>query len=84
MHDKELRSVGIGTGVGHGYGAAGILACYRLVGKFISRAPGSVASRITSLDHEARDDTMEDGAIVKLFLGQVDKIIGSEGRVFGV
>src|SRR5262245_47786227 len=64
LDDKELATVGIGSGVSHGQDARfrvleiGI----EFVLEAISRTTGAVAQRIAPLDHKAGDDAMNDRA----------------------
>lgn len=80
MHDEELRAIGIGSGIGHGDRAARIIAGKRFIVKLIARAAGAVTFRIAALDHEILDDAMENGAVIKIFLCQPDKIIHGDRR----
>src|SRR2546428_13695610 len=65
--DEELRSVGVGTGVRHCEFAGLVEAmrrALRFVLKLISRASHAGALRISALDHEVGNDSVEDGAVV--------------------
>ena len=84
MHDEELGAIGIGTGIGHGDGAAGILVGYGLVGKFVAGSPTPVTLGIATLDHKAFDDPVKDGIVVKVFAGEGNKVIDSGGSIFGI
>ena len=54
-----------------------------ILGKFsldsISRAAGSVSIRISTLDHESTDNTMEDKPVIKAFLHQTDEVVDGVG-----
>jgi len=65
---KELGSVGVGTSVGHGKDTrSSVLELEVLISELVSvdgLATGSVSDgEITTLAHELRDDTMEDGTL---------------------
>ena len=67
LDDKELATVGVGSGVSHGQDAGfrvleiGI----EFVLEAISRTTGAVAQRIAPLDHKAGDDAMKDRAVIE-------------------
>jgi len=65
--DEELGAVGVGAGVGHGQDPwPGVLEVEVLVVELVAvdgLAAGAVVVReVTTLAHELRDDTVEDGA----------------------
>jgi hypothetical protein len=67
--DEELRSIGVGTGVGHGEHSRGsVLLLKVLIGELLAVdafATGAVAaSEVAALDHEVWNDTMEFGVLV--------------------
>lgn len=67
--DEELGSVGIGAGVSHGHDAgASVLQLEVLILELLAvdgLAPGTVVvGEVTSLAHEAGDDSVEDGPLV--------------------
>lgn len=66
MHDEELRAVSVGTGVGHGNSATGVLASKRFVCEFVTWSTGASASGVAALDHETAKSTVEDGVVVKI------------------
>jgi len=84
VHDEKLGAIGVGTGVGHGDGAAGIFARYGLVGKFVARSPTPITVGIAALDHKALDHSVKDGFVVEVFAGEGNKIIDSDGCIFGI
>src|ERR1039458_1836846 len=67
--NEELRAVGIGPAVGHRQppglveGEGGT----ELIFEAISRIARSIAYRIAALNHEIRDDPVEDSAIVERY-----------------
>lgn len=67
--DEELGSVGVGAGVSHGHDAgAGVLQLEVFILELLAvdgLAPGTVVvGEVSSLAHEAGDDSVEDGALV--------------------
>src|SRR3989344_2202538 len=87
--DKKLAAVGVGPRVGHGDGAHRIAIVGRnFVGKLVARAAGTpaclqgvvLAKRVAALDHKARDDAVELGAIVKARSRELGKV---SDRVWG-
>ena len=90
MHDEELASVGIGTRIRHGHDATPITTLVQgrvslnLVGERsspIAFSASAVATRISALNHEAFDDTVERHSIVVTMLGQQAKILHRFGRI---
>jgi len=84
--DEELRSVGSGTGVGHGQNAgAGVLLHEVLVcelGAVDRLATCTVSgSEVTALAHEVRDHTMEDRSLeVERLAAATDSLLtGAKG-----
>lgn len=89
-HDEELGAVGVATGVGHGEPAIFVDRAFvrttlernlfgrhvldLVVGELITRTTRASAEWIAALDHEAWDDAVEDGAIVKMTIDEIDKI----------
>jgi len=88
---EELRSVGIGSGVGHGQNSGtGVRKCKVLVCELGSVDGFSTCSvvvgEITSLAHESGDDTVETGSLESesLFSGtQSTEILGGFGDYIG-
>src|SRR4051794_37231495 len=66
LGDEELRAVGGGTGVGHGQESRLVELEIRreLVLETVARIAGPRSQRIAALDHESRDDPVEDEAVV--------------------
>ena len=79
MHDKKLTAVGVGTCIGHSNGSGRVFAFEGLIGKFITGSAGSVAFRISALDHKTTDDSVKLGVIVKIGFGQREKIACGDG-----
>src|SRR5665213_2071130 len=96
--DEELRTVGVGAGVGHGE-LAGFLEVLGgglgFVRELVAGAAHAGAFGVAALDHEVGDDAVEDGAVVELVallaaagpflcaLGEGDEV-GDRFRGFGV
>ena len=87
LHDEELAAIGIGTGIGHGHSAFDITGLVgnrvriQFIGEFVAGTAHTGTSRIAALDHEARDDTMEDEVIVETLTSQSDEILDGVRRV---
>lgn len=84
VHDEELGPVGVGTSVGHGDGATGVLASKRFVIETVAGSTGASASWVTTLDHETVDDTVEDGVIVEVILSKIDEVVDGDGGLLGI
>ncbi len=69
MHDEELGTVGVGTGVGHGNGATSVFTSEGFVCKFVTWSASAGAGRVTALDHEAVNGTVKDGVVVEVVFG---------------
>src|SRR6188474_1012282 len=88
--DEELTATGIFAGVGHGESASGVLVGIQvgftldLVAGPAGPYPGVVGilgQRIAALNHEVGDHPMEPGAIVKLAVGQLLKVLDRAGNL---
>src|SRR6185437_473176 len=83
--DEELGAVGVGAGVGHGE-LAGLGEAVRralgLVGELVAGAAHAGAFGVSALDHELRDDAVEDGAVIELgaLLGAAVPVLGALGE----
>src|SRR3954471_20154611 len=79
--NEELAAVGVGAAVSHRQDAGLAVALRRM--KFVlegeARAAGALAQRIASLDHEAVDHPVEDGAVV---VRLADALAGPRVRPF--
>src|ERR1022692_4651402 len=66
--DEELRPVGPGTRVRHGQQVGPVEGEIRveLVGELVAGTAGTCSERVTALDHEVRDDPVEDRPVVEL------------------
>jgi len=75
--DKELTSVRVGPGVGHGKNAR--LVEFKCGMEFIlervTRTAAAVSIRVSTLDHKVRNDPVEDQSVVEVTIRQSDKII---------
>src|SRR5580704_2862500 len=88
--DKELAAVGAGAGIGHGEQAVPgmIEVLMKFVGEFVAGAAAAGAFGVAALDHEIRNDAVEDGAIVERLaglgsLGERDEVLYSEWSLVG-
>ena len=50
----------------------------------VIRAAGACACRISALDHESRDDAVEDKAVIEAFFYQTDEVVYGVRRDFRV
>ena len=67
--DEELGAVSAGAGVGHGE-AAGLVegeGGVELIFEHVAGVANAGAERVATLDHEAGDDAVEDGAVIEPF-----------------
>jgi len=85
MHDKELRTVGVWTGIGHGNGPGRVAVPVKFrrgIDLIIKAAtpdgltPPSGSGWVPALDHKPFDDPVEDDSIIVALVGQGDKIFG--------
>jgi len=84
MHDEELRPVSIRTRVGHGNGATEIFTSKRFVFEFVPRSACTGAGGVTTLDHEAVNGAVEDGAVVEVVFSEIDKVVNGDGGVLRI
>src|SRR5208282_957878 len=65
--DKELRAVGVGSGVsvGESSGAIELDAGRSLILEFVAGIAGAVARRISTLNHELGNHTVEDSSVIE-------------------
>ena len=82
MHDEELASGGVwhhSTCHGKNTRCMFQVVCETIVGEFavdaVSRSADTGSFRISALDHETSDDTVEDHTVIKSFVYQRDEII---------
>ena len=78
-------------GPGHGQHAGGVLQVVlgkavagELAPDVIAGAAHAAAVRAPALDHEARDDPVEDQAVIKALVGQGDEVGHRVGSLGGV
>jgi hypothetical protein len=90
VSDEELRTIGIGSGVGHGEDARLVVAAvgFALAFELIAGVSGAGAEGAAALDHEVGDNTVEAQPIVEPARGEVKEgadgdgcVIGKEGEV---
>src|SRR5262245_48719166 len=84
VRNKELRAIGIASGICHRQNTRFIMLegqgtplIIKLVTRTSSTSPGGVAA----LDHKAVNDAVERGVIVEAVAGQKDEIIDSDGSL---
>src|SRR3989344_5591370 len=77
VHDKKLRTVGVGTGIGHCHCASSVFSSERFIGKLVSRVACSGSGGIASLNHKPFNHPVKNDVIVETFLGKVKKVLGS-------
>ena len=92
VSDEELAATGVLPGVGHGQGAGCMLVGIQ-VSLTLDLVPGSAGAdprivrllrkRISPLDHEVGDNSVELGSIIELAVGQLLEVADSP-RYFGV
>lgn len=69
MHDEELRTISVGSGVSHSNSATDVFTSKRFVVEFITWSTGAGTSRITTLNHETIKNAMEDGVVIEVVFG---------------
>ena len=86
MGDEELAAVGAGSCIGHRKDAGAIVLQGRVkfIGETITGVAHTCASRISALDHEVRDHTVEDGIVIESLAGQENKVIHSFWRLIRI
>ena len=77
MHDEKLTAIGIWSGIGHGQSAAQIFAGKRFIVKFVSRSASAISFRVAALNHKVFNGSVKNYVVVKIFLGQENKIVYS-------
>ena len=82
VHDEELASCAVREhGTCHGENAWGVceVVLKSVLGELtldaVIRAAGACACRISALDHESRDDAVEDQAVIEAFFYQTDEVV---------
>ena len=89
--NEELAPGAIGIGrPGHGEDALGVRTVIKLGFDLVARAAGAglafaagLSVRATALDHEAFDDAVESGLIVKSFAGELQEVVDGARGDFG-
>src|SRR3989440_3570963 len=72
---EELRSVGVGAGIGHRHRAEGVLAAHGLVGELVTGAAAPGAIGVAALDHERGHDTVEREPVVVALTGERNEVV---------
>src|SRR4029453_1546360 len=73
-HDEELRTVRVRPGVCHREVSARDAMVVELVLERVARTARAVTARTAALDHEVRDDAVEDEAVVVAVTGELREI----------
>src|SRR6185312_14858675 len=79
--DEELAAVRVRAGVRHRECAAHDLVVVELVLELIAGAAGAGARRVAALDHEVRDDAVEDDTVVEAVARELDEVVDGLRRV---
>ena len=90
-HDEELAACAVRALAScHGENAGGVLQIVleavhsELTLDAVAGAAHAGAFRVAALDHEARDDAVEDGAVIKALLNEGNKVVDRVRRNLGV
>ena len=91
MHNKKLGAGGIGAGgTGHRQHAALMAQVIldtieeKLTLDAVAGATHTGTIRAAALNHETRDDTVENQTIIVVMIGQINKVVNALGCGFGV
>src|SRR5436190_609180 len=82
--DEELAPVRVRARVRHREGAPLDLVVVELVLELVAGAARAGARRVAALDHEVRDDPVEDHAVVEALAGQLDEVLDGPRRGPGI
>lgn len=74
VRNEELRATRIRASIRHRNHASFMLEIIRFIVDGITRTTRSIAIRVATLDHKARNDTMEEKAIIKPGIGEFNKV----------
>src|SRR3984957_1827529 len=83
--DEELAAVGVGAGVRHGelsFFLEAMFGALGFVGELVAGAAHAGAFGVAALDHELRDDAVEDGSVIELcaFFAAAVPLLGAFGQ----
>ena len=73
VSDEQLSAAGVLARLGHTHRAPLVPLAIDLVSQQVTRAPPSVSPRVSSLDHEVRDDPVPQQTVVVPLPYQVDE-----------
>jgi hypothetical protein len=79
--DEELAAVRVRAGVRHRQRAALDPVLVELVFELVARAAPAGALRTATLDHEVRDDAVEDEAVVEAVAGELREVVDGLRRL---
>lgn len=88
QRDKELRAIGVGTGVGHAQDAGGGVRELRhdfvgesaVVAAVDGGAAAAGAGGVAGLDHEVADDAVAGDGVVEACCGEGGEVVACLGR----
>jgi len=85
MGYEELRTIGVGTGVGHGEDAGFVMTAMGLAFtlEFVTGITTAASIRATTLDHEVGNHPVKGQSVVKFARGEVEEGANGDGCVIG-
>src|SRR5690349_18309205 len=84
--DKELRTVGVASSVGHAQDARAVMLegqCARLVGELVARTTCARARWVAALRHKALNHPVEGCSVVITLPTEKNEIINGHRRLLG-
>ena len=84
VRNKKLASIGSRPGIGHRERAPLDLVLVELVLEGVPGATRSRPRRVAALDHEVRDDAVEDELVVETVARELDEVVDGLRRVLRV
>ena len=85
MGNKELGSVGAGSGISHGKDAGSVVeeVAAEFVFKLVAGATHACTGRVAALNHEVGDDAVEGNTVIEALGGQVQEGCRRDGSLGG-